>query len=83
MMAEPPKNRLLGLLDFAKREEVTRTCRYGHGALWRDARAWSLVNHLKPGEEDPLGFHTSELQYRCNVWICRTCGYLELSDSGD
>lgn len=81
-MSDVPKNRLMGLLS-TKRVNVTRTCRYGHGLLDKATRSWALVNHLRPGETDPLGFQAGELHYRCSVWVCPACGYMELSDSED
>lgn len=82
-MAEAPKNRLAGLLAAARREDIVRTCKYGHGSLWRDGRAWSLSNHVRSGESDPQGFQSGQLQFRCALWVCPICGYIELSDAVD
>lgn len=76
-----PANRLAGLLAGPK-IDVTRTCRYGHGPLWQDSRRWALVNHVKHGEPTQ-GFTTGQLHYRCAVWVCPQCGYMELSDTED
>lgn len=76
-MSRPPVN---GLLSIGV-EPIQRTCRYGHGGLWRDMRSWSLTNFAPEGSPDPTGFKSGELRFICHVWVCRTCGYLELSDS--
>lgn len=77
-----PTNRLAGLLATPK-VEITRTCRYGHGPLWQDSRRWALVNHTIGDKADALGFKTGELHFRCAVWVCPVCGYMELSDTSD
>lgn len=81
-MAEPATNRLAGLLRPGYKD-VTRSCRYGHGLLGKSARSWSLINHVRSGETDPQGYHSGQLQFRCAVWVCPTCGYMELSDTVD
>lgn len=80
MAEQPPKNRLAGLLA-PRRMEVSRICKYGHGLLDKSSRSWALVNHLRSGEADPDGFHTGQLHFRCALWVCPVCGYIELSDT--
>ena len=49
---------------------VTPECRYGHGRLVQaEDRRWSLVSI----ENQPLAFTVK-------VFVCHTCGYMELFD---
>jgi rubrerythrin len=61
-----------------------RTCRYAHGALKREDGVYKL-NGVEPNLNEAarrsgIRFLENEKGFVLQVWVCQTCGYIELVD---
>lgn len=64
--------------------KVERTCRYGHGPLELSEGLWSL-EEVKPTSASIHGTPGTAViptgrMFAAQLWVCKTCGYCELSD---
>ena len=63
------------------REELERTCRYGHGPLLNvdqyenGSVTYGLLVYAVPVTGQPF------FQHGLRWWVCKKCGYSELQDS--
>ena len=66
-----------------------RTCRYGHGDLKEEAGPWGMEGVVFKNSAIPptgamigamIGPMANDKVYVVQLWVCSTCGYVEMSD---
>jgi len=65
-------------------QRVERTCRYGHGPLSKMDGVWGLEGRKieqasENGVPKKVALPTGKL-FGAQLWLCTTCGYVELAD---